>query len=239
MFNRISDRGSTTDAIIDQFQEKLIKGELKPNQLLPSENELSCQLETSRGSIREAIKILSAFGLVTVKRGKGTYISDSIGNSLIDPFLLTLMTSRKDTKQLIEFRKAIEGQLITFVLKNSTNDDLERIKNQLDEMKQLIDAGAGNEILIGSDMRFHNAVADAAHNIYISKLYAYILRFFQVYIKRTYESRDNAAIAYVYHQRIYDAIRNKDSALVLDAINDSIDEWADRFDTNRKEETRG
>ena len=62
----------------------LIDRRLLPGDKLPSELEISEGLGVSRGSVREAMKILSAFGLVDIKVGNGTYVCESPGHGLID-----------------------------------------------------------------------------------------------------------------------------------------------------------
>ena len=63
---------TATDVVIDKIKSLLLAKELKPGDLIPPENELANAMNVSRGSVREAMKVLSAFGIVEIKRGNGT-----------------------------------------------------------------------------------------------------------------------------------------------------------------------
>ena len=56
----------------------------------------------SRGSVREAMKILTAFGLVDIRVGNGTYICDTPGTKLMDSLLFSFFIANPDTKNLYE-----------------------------------------------------------------------------------------------------------------------------------------
>ena len=75
LFNEKRNSGSAVDYMLDSFRKLLITRKLKPGDLIPSEGALAESLGISRGSIREGMKILSAFGIVDIRRGDGTYIS--------------------------------------------------------------------------------------------------------------------------------------------------------------------
>ena len=92
-------RESTVDYIINTIKNLLLKRKLKPGDMLPSEAALSESLKVRRGSVREAMKILSAFGIVEVKRGDGTYIAETSSQSIIDPFLFKLILSGADARK--------------------------------------------------------------------------------------------------------------------------------------------
>src|SRR6056297_1598946 len=84
-------RESAVDLVINTIKKLIINKKLQPGDRLPSEMELANSFDVSRGSIREAMKILSAFGIVEIKRGDGTYISDSFNKDIFDPLLFRLI----------------------------------------------------------------------------------------------------------------------------------------------------
>lgn len=69
-----SKRESAVDLVVNSIKQLLMERTLKPGDKLPSELEISEELRVSRGSVREAMKILSAFGLVDIRVGNGTYV---------------------------------------------------------------------------------------------------------------------------------------------------------------------
>ena len=91
-------RKSAVDSVIETIRNLLLTKQLKRGDRLPNEIELTKKLSTSRGSIREAMKILSSFGIVEIKRGDGTYISHSTSNRLFDHLVFQMILSDTDKK---------------------------------------------------------------------------------------------------------------------------------------------
>jgi GntR family transcriptional repressor for pyruvate dehydrogenase complex len=175
------------------------------------------------------MKILDAFGIVSVRRGNGTYISESIENALIDPFLLTLMMSRRDITELIEFREMLEVQVVTMAVRKASKEDIAELGHIVTGMESLIGSESDKDKLVEADIRFHNALSRATRNTYVSRLYTYIMNFFQFYIAKTYENENNIQSACAFHSAIYQAVRDRDPARAVEATRQSIEDWAEKF----------
>jgi GntR family transcriptional regulator, transcriptional repressor for pyruvate dehydrogenase complex len=65
-----------SDKIVDQIKECIISGEWKPGERIPSENDLTKQLNVSRISVRDAIQRLIGMGVLKVRVGEGTFVTD-------------------------------------------------------------------------------------------------------------------------------------------------------------------
>ena len=79
---RANKRESTVDIVVNNIKKLLIERKLKPGDRLPNEVEISEAMNVSRGSVREALRILTAFGLVESRVGTGTYICQKPGRTL-------------------------------------------------------------------------------------------------------------------------------------------------------------
>ena len=91
LFTRGKKPPSNVETVVGTIKDLLNRRHLRPGDLIPSENELSGSLGISRGSIREAMKILAAFGVIEIRQGDGTYISTSTNKKLFDPLLFSLL----------------------------------------------------------------------------------------------------------------------------------------------------
>ena len=91
---------------------------LLPGQKIPSEAQISEGLGVSRGSVREAMKVLSAYGVVEIKPGDGTYIAHYSKGSSVNPLLFDFLLYGPDLYELTEFRDAIEITIIEVIIKN-------------------------------------------------------------------------------------------------------------------------
>ncbi len=145
------------------FLQKLYQ----PNEKLPNEHELSAQLGVSRATLREAIKLLAGKGILTIKRGSGTFVASSEVQTT-DVFGLTYL---KDKMKLVnswfEFRLILEPSSIRLAIQNGTPQELQAIfasAERMEKMKELGKDEIRKEDLIKEDQFFHIAIATATHN---------------------------------------------------------------------------
>lgn len=144
------------------FLQKLYK----PNEKLPNEHDLSAQLGVSRATLREAIKLLAAKGILTIKRGSGTFVTIP-EEQTADVFGVSYL---KDKMKLVnswfEFRLILEPSCIRLAIQNGTSEELQAIIDSANRMNAfgLVDGVADNEKIIKEDQIFHIAIATATHN---------------------------------------------------------------------------
>ena len=84
--------------IIERIKDALMQKELKPGDFLPSEAELAKSLGVSKPSVREAIKMLQAMGIVEVKRGQRTRIRENLEGETINPLIFQFITDLKEVR---------------------------------------------------------------------------------------------------------------------------------------------
>ena len=82
---------SIVEQIIDSMMDAIVGGVYRPGTKLPSEFELMEQMQVGRNSLREAMKVLSAMGIVEIKRGDGTYISTQMNASACDRVIYSMV----------------------------------------------------------------------------------------------------------------------------------------------------
>ena len=154
---RANKRESAVDLVVNNIKQLLIEKKLKPGDRLPSELEISEGMNVSRGSVREAMKILSAFGLVDIKIGNGTYVCETPGNSLMDSLLFSFFVSNPDLENLYEFRHVFEIDVLEMILKHYDENGPERtaLENNLNSLKEMMKTGATSQDLRENDLEFH------------------------------------------------------------------------------------
>ena len=133
---------------------------------LPNENELSKNLNVSRTTLREAIRILVAHDILEIKRGKGTYVKND--EMPCDDFDLNELTNVKlNVKDLYEMRLIFEPQAAYYAAKRATDKELERIlyHGKLVEEKIL-----KKEDRTELEQAFHKSIAKATHNEFMNRL---------------------------------------------------------------------
>ncbi|MHB8074521.1 FadR/GntR family transcriptional regulator [Desulfosporosinus fructosivorans] len=133
---------------------------------LPNENELSTELQVSRTTLREAIRILTAHNVLEIQRGKGTYVKNN--QELNEEFgLEELSTSQMDVKDLYEMRLIFEPQSAYYAAKRATDKELERILYYGRLEEELI---LRKEDRTEVEQAFHKSIAKATHNEFMNQL---------------------------------------------------------------------
>ena len=117
-----------TDQVIDRITTALIHKELKPGDKLPPENELVMSLKVGRSSVREAIKVLQAMGIVQVKRGDGTYVASKASGAAVNPMLYQLLLGRGTMEDLVELRVMFEPAFVLLAARKATEEDFKKIR---------------------------------------------------------------------------------------------------------------
>ncbi len=154
------------DAVVSELGSEIVRGALPPGQVLPAEHELEARFGASRGVVREAIKILSAKGLVSVRPRFGTHVKPRHDWSLLDQELLGWLSGDEglDRNLLLAFeetRAIIEPAAAALAAQRATPDDLARIMTALEAMEHgQADPGAA----IAADKEFHLSILEATHN---------------------------------------------------------------------------
>jgi DNA-binding FadR family transcriptional regulator len=235
LFRGVGKRLSATDVVLDTIKNLLVKKKLKPGDKLPSETEMADSLNVSRGSVREAMKILSAYGIVSVRRGDGTYINDSTEGSRFDPLLFKLIINQDSFNELRELREMLEVGIVRLAVQNATEEDLELIENAFKYTKRMVEENRyENEIIAEAEHEFHTSLGNATHNKLIITIYNYIMDLYipQIYKKKGDERFGHEAL--MSHRPIIDAIRNRDVEAGEKAIKYSMEIWKEQSERLQK-----
>lgn len=159
---------------MDQIQGAILDGSLKEGDVLPAEMKLKEMFETSRGTVREAMRVLEQKGLIDIKTGVGGgAVVRSVNTEKITESLDLLIQYQKVTyDHLAEFREGVEGLVAALAAERATRKDIERLKGLLAEARDLLDSESpDNAALVRIDMKLHIALAEIAGNpIYLANL---------------------------------------------------------------------
>ncbi len=217
-------RKSTVDTVIDRIKDLLISQKLKPGDRLPNEMDLTKSLSASRGSIREAMKVLSSFGVLEIRRGDGTYVSDSTGQKVFDHLLFQVLLTRIDKSQLLQLRRLLELGIAQIIIKSASDEQIGRIRKVHDRMGHSLDRNEKDPgLLTELDLDFHRAFAEATGNVLIERIYGFTLELFEPSIRRTHENETR--LAYTLHTNILEGLAARDEERASEAILRSIEQW--------------
>ena len=149
----------------------IVSGKFPPGTVLDNEVTASDQLKVSRTAYREAVRILSAKGLVEARPKIGTRVSPRKGWHLLDPDVLYWMFQSEPDAQLLanlfELRRIIEPEAAALAAERRTDDQIKIMEDALDNMR--IHTLANEEGRV-ADQLFHSTMLDAAGNAFLGSL---------------------------------------------------------------------
>jgi GntR family transcriptional repressor for pyruvate dehydrogenase complex len=147
--------------IVRNVSTMILDGQIPPGTRLPAERELADRFNVSRPTLREAVHVLEALGLVEVRPGGGTYVARK--PTALPSRLLTrlLLRDRGLVVELIETRHEFESRNAELAAKNGTPGDLQNIEKCLKMMTADVKAGRDE---FKHDIDFHLSIAEATRN---------------------------------------------------------------------------
>lgn len=126
-----------SNIIIDRITSAIADGSLKPGDKIPTEQEFSSQLGVARNVVREAIKVLEAFGIVEIRRADGTYVSDGYNPQLLNPLFYGIILSDYTDEELIHYRISLLYSTLYMVMRRANDDELNHYQQKV---RQFYDA---------------------------------------------------------------------------------------------------
>lgn len=156
---------SRVDSLTETLLQPILAGDWRPHDRLPSEHALAAQHEVSRAVVREAIARLKSDGYVETRQGKGAFVAAAPGTNA---FRL-----KAEGDDLLELRALIEADCAALAAERNTAADLAALRAASGAMR---DAVAKGGLGLAEDIRFHDVLAEAAHNPALRRFAAFVGR---------------------------------------------------------------
>lgn len=155
-------RVDLTEEIISRIKVLLARGKLKLGSKLPPERDFARLLGVGRPALRQALKALETLGIIESQVGRGTFISRSTSGLLTAPLDFMMLLNAVTLPELFEVRKAVEVELAGLAAERATEQELALVEAGLRNQEANLD---NPESFLVEDLNFHNAIAEAAHNV--------------------------------------------------------------------------
>ncbi len=158
-----------SDRIVRDFEDRIVYGELTPGERLPTESELCELLGVSRSVVRDAIRTLSARGLVEVRQGRGMIIAAPDDRAYSVALTLLLARSDLSMSDVVEARMVLESALGILTVDRAEEDDIAELRSQLEALRRGVESGDA-QMASDSHVAFHTALVRALHLPALDKL---------------------------------------------------------------------
>lgn len=201
----MAERPLTSGPLVPQLEvllaQRIRTGQWAVGERIPSETELASEIGVGRSSVREAVRVLVRDGLLDIRRGVGTFVSETPAG---DPGFEQLLR-RSRILEVLEVRRALETEAARLAAERARPEDLADVRRQLAERhaRQPLDAAS----FVEADLDFHHAVVELAGNSVLSALFA--------------------SVRPVLHEVLVEMVRNEpipDTACAHDALVQALEE---------------
>jgi GntR family transcriptional repressor for pyruvate dehydrogenase complex len=223
IFGKIGSAQTLSQKIERRIEEAIRQKKLLVGAKLPSERELCEMFAVSRTALREALRRLSARGLVEIKKGSGMFVSELKIKDAIDSLNLyyDLSFDSNLIPQIIEVRRVFEPEIARMAANNRTDKDLELLKKSITDLE---DCDPDNTQLEADIInKFHLNVAKATGNpiviITMEPVYSLLPRMRNLIYANVDGEKSFTIKA---HRTIFEAIRDKDADLAFKAMVEQI-----------------
>lgn len=150
------------EQIVQQIEESILKGALKPGDQLPAERELAQNFGVSRTAVREAVKALREKGLVEAYSGRGTFITNGTSQAIRQSLdLMSRIGQQEGLAHLAELRQILEPEIAALAAERIEEQLLVTMREAVATMDRSLH---DPDSYIEADLDFHLALAEAAAN---------------------------------------------------------------------------
>jgi GntR family transcriptional regulator, transcriptional repressor for pyruvate dehydrogenase complex len=198
--------------------KKIIKGEMKVGEKLPTERNLALTLQVNRSTIREALKKLESLEVIEIRHGDGVYVKNYLESPNLE--LINALFYLDDTLDtdilmtLLQVRLILVPEMAAIAARNRTEEHIQALEETVFHSKDVS--------VMHRDMKIHHIIALASGNI----LYLILLNFFNGFFvdfgHLYFDSPENAKRSERFHREIFEAIRQGNTDLARKVMLDVL-----------------
>ena len=204
------------EQIVQQIEESVLNGSLKPGDQLPAERDLAQRLGVSRTAVREAVKALREKGLVEAYSGRGTFITDGTTHAARQSFdLMVKIGQQEGSSHLAELRLILEPGIAAIAAVRVEEEHLAAMREAVAVMDL---AQKDPEAYIEADLDFHLALAEAAANPLILSLIDSIVGLLREQRIKIFNVKGGPQRGQVHHKRILEAMERREPEMARAAM---------------------
>jgi GntR family transcriptional regulator, transcriptional repressor for pyruvate dehydrogenase complex len=204
------------EKIAEQIEKRILSGELRSGDRLPTERELSEQFQASRTAVREAMKTLAQRGLVDMRPGRGTIVIDGTSQAMRHSLGLMMMVGQSgNSANLVEVREIIEPGIAALAAVRATEEEITAMR----EAVRVMDANLNEaDAFIAADNDFHRALAKGTQNALILTLVDSIVDLLSEQRKQIFSLSGAPERGQIHHKRILDSVVQHDAEAAREAM---------------------
>jgi len=209
----------------DELRARIVRGDWKQGERLPSERQLSQQLAMSRASVREAIRSLEALGLVAVRHGQGVFVREGVGEVSEPSFAGWSSQHRYSIGELLAFRLLVEPELAALAAEQADQGFVDALTGNMAMMERAV-WDEDLDALVRLDTAFHDAITRHAGNKLYGDLLAHVGQLLVESRRISLGVPGRAPQVVAAHNRVVDAIRAHRADDAWTAMRNHLEKYA-------------
>jgi GntR family transcriptional repressor for pyruvate dehydrogenase complex len=212
------------EEIADRIRILILDGTLPPAKPLPGERQLAARFGVSRGSVRDALRVLETIGLIETRHGQGTFPHELDVDRLVAP-LASVLTYRSDLREeLVDVRRMFEPAVARVAAARHTEEDLADLQRIVEVQRRKLTSG-GSAIV--EDTAFHAVLARATQNRVVIRIMATLNDLLIESRKLTLKQKGRPERSLEGHEAVVAALRRRDPDGAAAAMHNHIDQIAE------------
>lgn len=214
-----------TQQLTYELGRAIVQGKYKIDAAFPTEAELSAQFSISRSVTREAVKMLTAKGLISSRPRKGIRVQPANQWNMFDSDVLNWTLAGKPSlhllKEFIQLRIAIEPEAVALACRSASGGQLDAIGHALARMEL---AEQGEDDPLDADIQFHTRLLEATNNRFFIQFCDFIQTALRISIACTNQLKAVSTASAQDHRLIYDHICRRDDVGARESMRALLDE---------------
>lgn len=215
----------------NEIRNYIISDEVSVGDKLPSEKEFCDELNIGRGSVREALRLLQAKGLVDIVQGKGAFVA-SKEEKKEETLAGWFRDNEVELKDFNEVRLAIEPLAVRLAVERCTEREIRKLETNVEAFIQAAEKKDSGE-LAALDEKFHSILVESSHNQLLISINKEISRKLRPFRNKTFMIDANVENCIPYHNAITQAIRQKDAATAQEKLMEHLGKVEDDLETSK------
>lgn len=225
--------------IVNQIEDAIVNGTFKPGDKLPSPQDLEKMVGTSRGTLREALRVLEQKGLIEIKLGikGGTFVKEFTTEKVTEGLALLIRQRKIAIVDIAEFRKVVEAGLLELVIDKITKPDIDELKRFLLELQVCVKKGFSGWIdFLNTEVRLRKTLIRLSGSGMYEAVLVPIHDNMLPYAIRYLPARESKpSEAYRDWCQIIDAVERRDASTAKSIMRDHIARYAKLMEKVRAE----
>ena len=211
--------------VAQRIVRDIVRGGMRPGDVLPPERAMLATYETGRGTLREALRLLEFQGVIALKPGPGggPILMNPAPSHLASTFQLLMQLNQAPYRAIVEVRTALEPMISQLTAERISDEALAELAGIIDQARSDLD---DRDSFLDSDKRFHTLIAWSSGNV----LFGYIVDSLLGILDGTmigidYPGNRRAAVLGA-HEGIYQAIAQHNTAASAERMREHIEAYA-------------